>query len=82
MDSLVPSTLSWWARVGNNGSIADRISEAINIGHKLAEKKPLGLNYIAANPFPHNCTLPENYMRLLAPHENKHSSKISTHCGN
>ena len=30
-----------------------------------------------ASPFPHNCTLPENYIRLLAPHENKHPLKIS-----
>ena len=81
MDSLVPSALRWWAGVGNKGSIADCISEAKNIGHKLAEKKPLGLNYTAANPFPHNFTLPENYMRLLAPHENKHPLKISTHFG-
>ena len=30
---------------------------------------------------PHNCVLPEYYMRLLAPHENKQPSKISTHSG-
>ena len=30
-----------------------------------------------ANPFSHNYALPENYMCLLAPHENKHPSKIS-----
>ena len=50
---------------------------------ELVEKEPLALQYIAANPSPHNCTLPANYMRLLASHENKHPqnmhpSKINT----
>ena len=61
--------------VGNDLSIADCISgcrKAKNIGQKLAEKEPLGLKYITANLFPHNCTLPENYMCLSAPHENKY----------
>ena len=34
-----------------------------NIGQKLAEKEPLGLKYITANPFPYSYTLPENYRR-------------------
>ena len=46
--------------------------KAINTGQKLAEKETLSLKYITANPFPHNCTLPEIYIHLLAPHENKH----------
>ena len=78
MDSSVQNTLRWWAGVGNNRSIVDCISscgKAINNG---AEKELLGLT---ANPFPHNCTLPESYMCLLAPHENQHLSKISTHSG-
>ena len=52
----------------------------MNIGQKLAEKEPASRpNYITAvNPFPHNRTLQENYMCILAPHENKHPSKIST----
>ena len=25
-----------------------------------------------ANPFPHNCKLPEDYICLFTPHENKH----------
>ena len=56
--------LSWSARVGNDRLIADCISgckKAINIGQELAEKEPLALKYITGNPFPHNCTLPENY---------------------
>ena len=48
------------------------LKKAINIGQRLAEKEPLGLKYITANPFPHNCMLLENYMCLLAPHENMH----------
>ena len=42
------SALRWWAGAGNNRSIADRISgyrKPINIGQKLAEKQPLGLQY-------------------------------------
>ena len=38
---------------------------AINIRQKLAGKEPLGLKNITANSFPHNCTLPENYMHLV-----------------
>ena len=75
MDSLVPGALHWWAGVGNDGLIADCISgcrKGINIGQKLAEKESLGQKHITANPLPHNCTLPENYIRLLAP------MKIST----
>ena len=44
------------------------------LGHKLAEKEPLGLKYITAGPLPNNCTLPEYYMHLLAPHEYRHLS--------
>ena len=66
--------------VDNEWLIADCISgysKAINIGRKSAEKEPLGLKYITANPFP-----PENSMcLLLAPHENKHPSKIGTRSG-
>ena len=47
-------------------------SASYNIGQKLAEKA-LDLKHITANPFPRNFTLPENYMRWLAPHVNKHS---------
>ena len=37
-------------------------------------------NSIATFPhMPHNCTLSENYICLLAPHENKHPLKISTY---
>ena len=66
----------------SNVVVADCISgrKAINIGQKIAEKEPLGLQYNTADPFPHNYTLyTRNYMCLLAPHENKHPSKISTH---
>ena len=48
MDSLVPGVLRWWAGVSNDQSIADWISDgrkAINVGQKIAEKEPLGLNY-------------------------------------
>ena len=48
MDSLVPGALRWWAGVSNDQSIADWISDcrkAINVGQKIAEKEPLGLNY-------------------------------------
>ena len=47
-DSLVPGALRWWARVGNDRSIADCISgcrKAMKIEQKLAEKEPLGLKY-------------------------------------
>ena len=73
--------------VSNDQMIADYISgfrKDINIGQNLALKKPLGLKYTyTVNPFPHNCVLPEYYMRLLAPLENKHPfwlliSKIGT----
>ena len=86
MNSLVSSALHWRAGVGNDQLIADHISGCRNIGQKFNRKEPLGLKYMyvyTANPFPHNCTLPENYMHLLAPHENKHPfwlliSKIGT----
>ena len=86
MNSLVPSALRWWVGIGKDRLITDCISgcrKAINIGQKLAEKEPVGLKYITANPFRHKCTLPENYMCLLVPHENKHPfwlliSKIGT----
>ena len=74
------SALHWWAGVGNDRSIADCISgcrKAINIGQKLAEKEPLGLKYTQLI-HSHTTAHYQNYMRLLAPHENKHSSKIST----
>ena len=71
--------------VGNDRSIADCISgcrEAINFGQKIAGKEPLGLNCThAGNLFPHNCALPEYYICLLAPHENKHPLKVSTYSG-
>ena len=64
--------------VGNDQSIADCISDsrtAINIGQKLAGKEPLGLKIsqlICSHTTAH-------YQKIiLAPHENKHSSKIST----
>ena len=31
------------------------LKKARNIGQKLAEKEPLDLKYIPANPFPYNC---------------------------
>ena len=81
---LVPGALRWWAEVGNDWSIADYISgfrKAISIGQKLAGKEPLGLKYITADLFLHNCTLPENDMNLLAPHENKHPFNFKNrHC--
>ena len=43
----------------------------------LQQYRQLNIRHI----FTHNCTLPENCMRLLAPHENKHPSKISFHSG-
>ena len=43
-------------------------TKALNIGQKLAEKEPRPKIYTAN---PHNCTLPENFLHLLAPHENK-----------
>ena len=74
----------WWAGFGHNRLISDCISgcrKAISIGKKLAEEEPLGLKYTQLILFPYNHTLPENYMRLLAPHENTcmHPSKISTY---
>ena len=48
-DLLVPGALRWWLGVGNDQSIAVCISgrkkAIINIGQKLAEKEPIGLNY-------------------------------------
>ena len=44
MDSFVPGTVRWWAKVGNDQSIADCVSgcrKAKNIGQKLAEKESL-----------------------------------------
>ena len=58
------STLHWWAGVGNDLSIADRICGCRKmIGQKLAEKEPTGV--------PTQLQLPE-IICLLAPHENKH----------
>ena len=64
MDSLVPGALHWWVGVGNDRSIAD-----------YSRKRTSRPKIYTANLFLHNCTLPENYMLLLAPHENKHPLK-------
>ena len=61
--------------IGQLLTVSVVLKASINIGQKLAEKEPLGIKLSQLyNPFPHNCTLSENYMHLLAPHENKHPS--------
>ena len=85
IDLLVPGTLRWWPAVGNDRLIADCIlgcRKAMNIGQKIAIKGPLGLDYTQL--IQSHTTVryhAENYMRLLAPHENKHPLKISIHFG-
>ena len=58
-------------RVFNDCSIADCISGFKNatsmMRQEFGKKEPLGLKCITVNPFLQNCTLPDDYMRLLAP---------------
>jgi len=51
---------------------------ALKEGKYLKSHLLLGGIYITVNLLSQNCMLPENYMHLLALHENKHLSKIST----
>ena len=50
-------TLLWWATIDQLYPLLYK--EGIHIAQKFAGKEPLGLNYITAYPFPHNCKLPE-----------------------
>lgn len=53
--------LCWWTGVGNNQLVAGFILKCYKhgTGKTLKASKP--------NSFPHNCTLPDYYMGILAP---------------